>query len=160
MKPLSPTTRQHLDALFGVDDRSAAEQALLGWSEDSERLRFAALRLSHGDLRALDDAVTLGRTDWRDLLVAADFADDIHAHEQWVPRRLTAALADHWRSGGTLEGVRFRAGSRVQVRRGALVGGVGLVETLDQLEPEPTYTIRLDSGRQLALRQLDLQAAG
>ena len=125
MKPISPTTKQHLDVLFSVDDRPAAERALLGWSEDSERLCFAALRLSHGDLRALDEAITLGRTDWRDLLVAADFADDVHAHEAWVPQRLTFDLADRWRSGGTLEGVRFRVGSRVQVRRGALVGGSG-----------------------------------
>jgi hypothetical protein len=155
MSPLSPTTRQHLDVLFSVGDRPAAERALLNWSEDSDRLRFAALRLSHGDLRTLDDAITLGRTDWRDLLVAAGFAGDIHAHEKWVPQRLTPNLIDRWRSGGDLEGVQFRVGSQVQVRRVALVGEVGVVETLEQLEPEPTYTIRFERGRQLAVRQCD-----
>ena len=110
MKPLSPTTTQHLKTLFSVGDRRAAEQALLSWSEDSERLRFAALRSSHGDLRALDDAITLGQTDWRDLLVAADFADDIHAHEKWTPQRLTSDLLHHWRSGGAIDGNLREAG--------------------------------------------------
>ncbi len=110
------------------------------------------LRLSHGDLRTLDEAITLGRTDWRDLLVAAMFADDIHAHEQWVPQRLTPDLMDRWHRRH-LEGVQFRVGSQVQVRRVALVGGSGVVESLEQLEPEPAYTIRFESGRQLAVRQ-------
>jgi len=160
MRPLTSTTRQHLDALFSVDDRSAAEAALLRWLEDSERLRFAALRLSHGDLRALAEAIKLGQTDWRDLLVAADFADDIRAHEKWVPRRLTPDLLAHWRSGGDIDGVRFKAGSPVQVRRGSLLGGIGVVETLERLEPEPTYTIRFDAGRQLTVGQVNLQEAG
>ena len=155
MKPLSATTRQHLNVLFSAEEWQPAEQALLGWSEDSERLRFAALRVSHGDMGALERAIALGRTDWRDLLVAADFADDIQAHEKWVPQRLTPDLLDYWRSGGFLEGVRFRVGSRVQVRRGGLVGGVGQVETLEQLEPEPTYRVRFESGRELAVRQFD-----
>ena len=160
MKPLSSTTRQHLNALFSVDDRPAAEAALLRWLEDSERLRFAALRLSHGDLRALAEAITLGQTDWRDLLVAADFADDIHAHEKWAPQRLTPDLLAHWRSGADIEGVRFKAGSQVQVRRGSLLGGIGVVDTLEQLEPEPTYTIRFGSERQIAVRQFNLQEVG
>src|SRR5262249_23491957 len=127
------------------------------WSEDSERLRFAALRLSHGDLRALDEAIALGRTDWRDLLMAADFGYDTQAHERWVPRRLTPILIDRWRAGEAIEGVRFLAGSQVRVSQGELLGGVGHVETLDQLEPEPVYTIRFDSGRLLAVWQHKLQ---
>jgi hypothetical protein len=67
---------------------------------------------------------------------------------------------DLWRSGGDLEGVEFRVGSQVQARRVALVGGIGVVESLEQLEPEPAYTIRFESGRQQAVRQRDLRAAG
>lgn len=159
MKPLSLATKRHINALFDADDRRRAEQTLLAWSEDSERLRFAALRLSHGDLRALEEAITLGQADWRDLLVAAGFADDLHAHEQWTPLRLTTDLLDRWRSGAAVASVRFGVGSRVQVRRGSLLGGVGTVETLDRLEPEPAYTIRFGNGSQLTIRQSDLREA-
>jgi hypothetical protein len=41
-----------------------------------ERIQLAALIMAHGDLRRLDDAIVLGRADWRDLLVAAGLADD------------------------------------------------------------------------------------
>ncbi len=50
-----------------------------------ERVRFAALKLSKGDLEKLKRAVTLAKRDWRDLLVAANFADDIEAHKSWIP---------------------------------------------------------------------------
>ena len=50
-----------------------------------ERLRFAALKLSQGELNKLLDAVILAQTDWRDLLVAAGFADDVQAHLSWLP---------------------------------------------------------------------------
>jgi hypothetical protein len=36
----------------------------------------AALKLSRGDLTGLRDAVELVNIDWRDLLLAAGFADD------------------------------------------------------------------------------------
>ena len=49
------------------------------------RIRIAALKLSSGDLGRLEKAVDLAKTDWRDLLGAAGFADDIHAHEEWLP---------------------------------------------------------------------------
>jgi hypothetical protein len=52
-----------------------------------DRFRFAALKLSDGNINALQSAVRLGKEDWRDLLVAAGFADDIHAHKAWVPER-------------------------------------------------------------------------
>lgn len=41
-----------------------------------ERIQVAALVLSQGHLGRLDEAVSLGRTDWRDLLVAAGLADE------------------------------------------------------------------------------------
>ena len=50
-----------------------------------ERLRFAAIKLSKGDLNKLLDAVVLAQTDWRDLLVAAGFAGDVRAHQSWLP---------------------------------------------------------------------------
>jgi len=40
-----------------------------------ERFHLAALKLSHGNLGKLREAVELAKTDWRDLLVAADQAE-------------------------------------------------------------------------------------
>src|SRR5215469_10090432 len=55
--------------------------------EDVERIRLAALRLSCGGLAELTEWVQQARTDWRDVLDAAGFADDLEAHHRW-----TAAL--------------------------------------------------------------------
>src|SRR5580704_7032158 len=44
-----------------------------------ERVRFAALKVSKGDLRELQKAVKLAHTDWRDLLMAAGFGHDVSA---------------------------------------------------------------------------------
>jgi hypothetical protein len=52
-----------------------------------DRFRFAALKLSRGNLDGLRDAVRLAKTDWRDLLVAAGFAESIDAHTSWLPDR-------------------------------------------------------------------------
>ena len=61
-----------------------------------ERIRFAALRLSGGDLGKLQKAILLAKTDWRDLLVAAGFADDATAHRSWVPERISEhPVTDH-----------------------------------------------------------------
>jgi hypothetical protein len=46
-----------------------------------ERIQLAALVAAEGDLGRLDDALVLGRQDWRDLLVAAGLAD-----EDWQER--------------------------------------------------------------------------
>jgi hypothetical protein len=50
-----------------------------------DRCRFAALRVSGGDWQKLHSAVRLAKTDWRDLLVVAGFADDPQAHLRWTP---------------------------------------------------------------------------
>lgn len=50
-----------------------------------ERVRFAVLKISGGDLTALAGAVAQARVDWRDALVAAGFADDVEAHLAWHP---------------------------------------------------------------------------
>ena len=95
--PLTPRTIEHIEALFSEDDQEAAASLLtdecgrnLPMLEKSspvelERFRFAALKLSRGSLSELREAIALAKTDWRDLLVAADFAVDIDAHESWNP---------------------------------------------------------------------------
>jgi hypothetical protein len=50
-----------------------------------ERIRFAVLKLSHGDLGQLVHAVRQAQMDWRDVLVAAGFAHGLREHEAWFP---------------------------------------------------------------------------
>lgn len=52
-----------------------------------ERFQFAALKLSEGKLDKLSRAVALAKRDWRDLLIAAGFAEDINVHRSWLPSR-------------------------------------------------------------------------
>lgn len=81
----APSLRGEVAALLAVEcgrnlplSRDASEAAI-------ERIQFAALKQSGGDMNALVRAIELAQTDWRDLLVAAGFAVDVHAHESWLP---------------------------------------------------------------------------
>lgn len=51
--------------------------------ESLERIRFAALKRSGGDLERLGAAVRQAQKDWRDLLVAAGFGHSTKAHLDW-----------------------------------------------------------------------------
>jgi hypothetical protein len=97
--PLSEETKRRLDALFVGDDAQKASDILVVECGNNlpfmehvdaiglERLRYAALKLSAGRLNALREAVELAKLDWRDLLMAAGFGYDVHAHRRWVPER-------------------------------------------------------------------------
>ena len=94
---LTVETQRRIDALFPPQEREEASELLdrdcgtnLPFCENSspeslERIRFAALKISRGKLERLLDAVLLAQTDWRDLLMAAGFGEDISAHERWFP---------------------------------------------------------------------------
>jgi hypothetical protein len=95
---LSEKTAERLRALFrNPGDARAAGQLLaadcgsnLPFCEQAdsrslERIRFAALKLSGGRLDELHRAIDMAKTDWRDLLVAAGFANDPTEHERWQP---------------------------------------------------------------------------
>ncbi len=93
--PLSPRTVELVDAMFAAGQRHDARRLLeeeFGTNlpllsgldpVQLERYRFAAIRISHGDLKGLESAIALAKTDWRDLLMEADFAKDTQAHERW-----------------------------------------------------------------------------
>ena len=93
--PLSADTRALVERHFAPAGREAAARLLVEQCgnnlpflerEDAvslERFRFAALRVAAGDLERLAQAIALARTDWRDLLVEAGFADDPRAHRAW-----------------------------------------------------------------------------
>ncbi|HMZ07665.1 MAG TPA: hypothetical protein PK078_08605 [Anaerolineales bacterium] len=52
--------------------------------ESLHRLRFAALKAGEGNMDKLAKAVNLAKIDWRDLLVWAEFANDLEAHNKWA----------------------------------------------------------------------------
>jgi hypothetical protein len=101
--PLSPKTRAHMEVSFREPEREQAEKLLVEscggnlplWEEPTpeslERIRFAALKISRGEIARLEEAVLLATTDWRDLLVLAGFADDLGAHESWSPEVSSAS---------------------------------------------------------------------
>jgi hypothetical protein len=100
--PLSPDTAALVNALFEADDRAAAARLLEAHCGRGlpcletldaiglERYRFAALRLGEGSLDVLRRAVSLAQTDWRDLLMAADFGHDVNAHRKWWAETMRA----------------------------------------------------------------------
>jgi hypothetical protein len=83
MTPLSPPTLQRLQILFSAHDHDEAERLLVQSCGDNlpgcrgsgprgmERIRYAALKLSGGNMVRLRQAVDLAAEDGRDLLVAA-----------------------------------------------------------------------------------------
>jgi hypothetical protein len=94
---LSEETERRLGALFTGAARRTARDILmtrcgssLPFCEDAdahgmERIRYAVLKLSNGSLDELERAVAIAAEDWRDVLVAAGFADSILVHEKWFP---------------------------------------------------------------------------
>jgi len=100
--PLSPGTQRRVDALFvGAAKQVAADLLVTQCGANLplwlpidpiglERIRFAALKLSNGNLTELSRAVDIAQIDWRDVLVAAGFGHDPRAHEYWFPNRSAA----------------------------------------------------------------------
>ena len=84
---LSPGTRRRLEIVFAKEDQPAAEAILVNECTNpplgSERIRYAALKVSGGKLEGLTKAVQLAKADWRDLLLSAGFGE-ITAHKQWL----------------------------------------------------------------------------
>jgi hypothetical protein len=92
--PISEETERRIELLFGQGEREAVRAILRdecghnlpfldrAGSMALERVRIAALKLSAGNFDRLRGAVRLAQTDWRDLLVAAGFADRTDAYGQ------------------------------------------------------------------------------
>jgi hypothetical protein len=93
--PLTEGTAQRIARLFSPADRELVSTSLLercgdnlpfaGTAAGIERIRFAVLKVSGGDLGTLQRAIDLANQDWRDLLVAAGFEHDPSAHSSWWP---------------------------------------------------------------------------
>lgn len=99
MIPLSAETRDRIRAVFPTNEAQVSEylEAQCGatlpgvraddpqWHRLVQRVRFAVLRISNGDIDALKAAVDRAHVDWRDTLVAAGFAESVDAHLAWSP---------------------------------------------------------------------------
>lgn len=94
--PLSLQTKRRLDLLFDGEEAVLAADLLvnecgsnlpfcdnLGPTE-LEPIRFADMKLSDGHLDRLLEAIELAQQDWRDLLMAAGFGEDVNAHKRWL----------------------------------------------------------------------------
>ena len=87
---LSPETRRRVDMMCPLEQREAVTRYLVeecghnipGWhasDEDEysfERVRFAALKASNGDIQVLKNAIELAKQDYREPLGAAGFSWD------------------------------------------------------------------------------------
>ena len=97
MIPLSPETTVRLDALFTGEEKELARLLIEQECADNlplwkppterglERIRFAVLKLSAGDLAQLELWINDAKRDWRDTLVSAGFAHDPLSHNHWRP---------------------------------------------------------------------------
>ena len=95
---LSEETKRRVELLFRPEDQLQATGLLdlqCGYNlpgfkraseHEFERIRFAALKLSDGDLSKLRRAVELAQLDFRDLLMAAGFGE-ITGYEKWLPEK-------------------------------------------------------------------------
>ena len=171
MIELSPRTRDHVSTLFKAADVESAERLLAHECAENlptnrseatpaglERIRFAAIRVSGGSLDRLREAIRLAQIDWRDLLVSADFALRVDAHERWHPLRFDAAVVARWRAGDLPHGVAFALNHRVRVISGRRSGKRGSVVALLGLEPEPRYRVELSSGEAVEAYQRMLES--
>ncbi len=88
MNSLTELTRKRLEEVFPPSDHAIAASLLEQMTHEQEsgleRCHLAALKVSEGRLDELRDAVALYRIDFRDLLVAAGFAEDVTAHLKWT----------------------------------------------------------------------------
>jgi len=94
--PLCPKLVAKIRKLFSREEAAAAERLLETDCGDElpliasqgadgiERVRCAALKLSEGSLEKLSRSIGIAKRDWRDVLVAAGFANDIHRHLSWL----------------------------------------------------------------------------
>jgi hypothetical protein len=99
MTPLTESVLQKIDMLFTPEEREKARSLIsekcgadLPLSSNMgpdasgfDRIRFAVLKLSDGDLTRLEHEIEGANCDWRDTLMAAGFGEDISAHLNWNP---------------------------------------------------------------------------
>ena len=103
---LSPKTSQIVERLFPGPEQGDVVDLLitecgrnLPFMEkydvyQLERIRFAVLKLSEGDIDKLLSAVQLAQIDARDVYVAAGFGHSVTEHQEWARLTINNRLAD------------------------------------------------------------------
>jgi len=96
--PLSPATEMRVESMFPPEEQERVRAILIdecgqnipgfeeAWSPDLERLRFAALKVSEGQMDKLRAAVDLAKIDFRDLLMWAGFGE-VDTYRRRHPKR-------------------------------------------------------------------------
>lgn len=96
VEPLTERTVRLVERLFDAADAARAQRLLLEEcgtnlpfcdGQDAvglERVRFAVLMLSAGDLDKLREVVEHAKQDWRDVLVWAGFGYSLTEHDRWA----------------------------------------------------------------------------
>jgi hypothetical protein len=99
---LSPETQRRVNLIFRLEEQNIVATLLITECGNNlpdlenldeyrlERFRFAALKVSNGNLDKLREAIELAKYDWRDLLLAAGFANDATEHNRWLPKPLAS----------------------------------------------------------------------
>lgn len=92
--PLRPNVLMVSECLFTTEENATVidilteecnGEHLYTTSEDAvERIQLAVLKLSNGEVDKFLAAAELAQLDWRDVLVAAGFGNDLEAHTKWV----------------------------------------------------------------------------
>ena len=94
--PLSRRTTQVVENYFSANHVADAVERLeqdcghmIPFYEDAdefqmERVHFAIIKLSEGQINKMINAINEARIDWRDLFMAAGFGHDVKAHEEWA----------------------------------------------------------------------------
>ena len=96
VEPLTERTVRLVEHLFDAEDAPRAQRLLLEEcgtnlpfcdTQDAvglERVRFAVLMLSDGDVDKLRAVVERAKQDWRDVLVSAGFGYSLTEHDRWA----------------------------------------------------------------------------
>lgn len=91
---MSPHTLQIISTLFHKNSHQQVVDLLekecghtqlrtSGSEAGLERIHFAVLKLSEGNIEKLKHEIKEAMIDWRDVLMAADFGTDVEAHVKW-----------------------------------------------------------------------------
>ena len=91
---LRPLVTAAITALFAPGDRETvtemlteecnAERLYTSSKDLVERVQLAVLKSSNGEVDMFLTAAKLAQLDWRDVLMAAGFGNDVEAHLKWA----------------------------------------------------------------------------
>ena len=93
---LTPRIQRRIEAMFAESERRTVSELLmrdcaenLYSGQGNERIQAAVLKLADGSLEWLRYHVYRAQVDWRDVLMAARFGNDVNAHNTWLDQEYT-----------------------------------------------------------------------